>query len=279
VRERRIMAQQLTQAIENDELEIYYQAQASIASGELMGFEALARWNHPTHGFVGPAQFIPIAEETDLILHLGEWVLRKVCQEAATWTRPYPVAVNISPIQFKLANLPELIHEILLETGMPAHRLELEITESALIEDLQRTLDMLRKIKALGVAIAMDDFGTGYSSLSTLQAFPFDKLKIDKSFVDKIGSRQQASVIVTAVLGLGRSLDIPVLAEGVENELQRAFLSGEACAQAQGYFYGRPAPLSEIRHLVYEGARTDAPAEGLLGGGEPLLQIAASRTG
>ena len=134
---------------------------------------------------------------------------------------------------------------------MPPSRLELEITESALIEDLQRTLDMLRKIKALGVAIAMDDFGTGYSSLSTLQAFPFDKLKIDKSFVDKIGSRQQAAVIVTAVLGLGRSLDIPVLAEGVESEEQRSFLDSEACAQAQGYLFGKPAPLSDIRHIVY----------------------------
>jgi diguanylate cyclase len=254
VRERRILAQQLTQALENDELEVYYQAQASIATGEIIGFEALARWNHPTHGYISPAQFIPIAEETDLILHLGEWVLRKVCKEAAGWTQPYMVAVNLSPIQFKLANLPELVHEILLETGMPPSRLELEITESALIEDLQRTLDMLRKIKALGVAIAMDDFGTGYSSLSTLQAFPFDKLKIDKSFVDKIGSRQQAAVIVTAVLGLGRSLDIPVLAEGVENEEQRSFLDSEACAQAQGYLFGKPAPLADIRHIVYASA-------------------------
>ena len=257
VRERRILAQQLTQAIENDELEVYYQAQASIATGEIIGFEALARWNHPTHGYISPSQFIPIAEETDLILHLGEWILRKVCKEAAHWTKPYTVAVNLSPIQFKLANLPELVHEILIETGMPPHRLELEITESALIEDLQRTLDMLRRIKALGVAIAMDDFGTGYSSLSTLQAFPFDKLKIDKSFVDKIGSRQQATVIVTAVLGLGRSLDIPVLAEGVENEEQRSFLDSEACAQAQGYLFGRPAPLADIRHLVY--ATEDSP--------------------
>jgi diguanylate cyclase (GGDEF)-like protein len=251
VRERRILAQQLTQAIENDELEIYYQAQASVATGEIIGFEALARWNHPKHGFISPSQFIPIAEETDLILHLGEWVMRRVCTEAATWTRPYPVAVNLSPIQFKLPDLPELVHRVLLETGMPPHRLELEITESALIEDLQRTLDTLRRIKALGVSIAMDDFGTGYSSLSTLQAFPFDKLKIDKSFVDKIGSRQQASVIVTAVLGLGRSLDIPVLAEGVENEVQRAFLTSEACQQAQGYLFGRPQPLSAIRDLVY----------------------------
>ena len=259
VRERRILGQQLKQAIENDELEVHYQAQASVASGEIIGFEALARWNHPTRGAIAPSQFIPIAEETDLILMLGECVLRKVCTEAANWTRPYIVAVNLSPIQFKLPNLPEIIHQILLETGMPAARLELEITESALIEDLQRTLDMLRKIKALGVSIAMDDFGTGYSSLSTLQAFPFDKLKIDKSFVDKIGSRQQATVIVTAVLGLGRSLDIPVLAEGVETDIQRDFLFGEACAQAQGYLYGRPLPLDEIRHLVYADA--EAPVD------------------
>lgn len=260
VRARRILAQQLTQAIENDELEVFYQAQASIATGEIIGFEALARWNHPVHGYIAPSQFIPIAEETDLILHLGEWILRKVCKEAANWTQPYSVAVNLSPIQFKMANLPELIHQILLETGMPPGRLELEITESALIEDLQRTLDMLRRIKALGVAIAMDDFGTGYSSLSTLQAFPFDKLKIDKSFVDKIGSRQQAAVIVTAVLGLGRSLDIPVLAEGVENEEQRSFLDNEACAQAQGYLFGKPAPLADIRHLVYASPETKVTA-------------------
>jgi diguanylate cyclase (GGDEF)-like protein len=257
VRERRVMAQQLKQAIEDDQLEIYYQAQASVSTGEIIGFEALARWNHPVHGFVGPGQFIPIAEETDLILHLGEWVLRKVCQEAANWTRPYTVAVNLSPIQFKMPNLPEVIHQILLDSGMPPHRLELEITESALIEDLQRALDTLRRIKALGVAIAMDDFGTGYSSLSTLQAFPFDKLKIDKSFVDKIGSRQQATVIVTAVLGLGRSLDIPVLAEGVETELQRKFLDGESCQQAQGYLFGKPAPLEGIRHIVFGSGQSE----------------------
>ena len=235
MRERRILAQQLTQAIENDELEVHYQAQASIATGEIIGFEALARWNHPTHGYIAPSQFIPIAEETDLILHLGEWVLRKVCKEAANWTQPYhgggqPLA---HPVQARRTCRSSSTRSC-WRPACRAHRLELEITESALIEDLQRTLDMLRRIKALGVAIAMDDFGTGYSSLSTLQAFPFDKLKIDKSFVDKIGSRQQATVIVTAVLGLGRSLDIPVLAEGVENEEQRAFLDSEACAAGAG---------------------------------------------
>jgi diguanylate cyclase (GGDEF)-like protein len=250
VRERRILSQQLKQALEDNELEIHYQAQASVSTGEIVGFEALARWKHPVRGYISPTEFIGIAEETDLILMLGEWVLRRVCTEAAGWAQPYMVAVNLSPIQFKLPDLPELVHRVLLETGMPASRLELEITESALIDDLQRALDMLRRIKALGVSIAMDDFGTGYSSLSTLQAFPFDKLKIDKSFVDKIGTRHQSTVIVTAVLGLGRSLSIPVLAEGVESEAQRDFLNSEACQQAQGYLFGRPVPLSELEHIV-----------------------------
>jgi EAL domain-containing protein (putative c-di-GMP-specific phosphodiesterase class I) len=152
---------------------------------------------------------------------LGEWVLARACREAAQWTQPYTIAVNLSPIQFKTPRLPEIIHEILTETGMPPHRLELEITESALVEDTRRTLEMLRCIKTLGVSIAMDDFGTGYSSLSTLQAFPFDKLKIDRSFVEKINaSGGQASVIVNAVLGLGKSLSIPVLAEGIETHQQ-----------------------------------------------------------
>ena len=189
MRERRILAQQLTQAIENDELEVFYQAQASIATGEIIGFEALARWNHPVHGYVAPAQFIPIAEETDLILHLGEWILRKVCKEAANWTQPYTVAVNLSPIQFKLANLPELVHQILLETGMPpagwswrspraryrgpaAHARHAAADQGARRGDRHGRFRhrLLLALHAAGV--------------------PFDKLKIDKSFVDKIGSRR-----------------------------------------------------------------------------------------
>ena len=261
VRARRILAQQLTHAIENNELEVFYQAQADVATGEVVGFEALVRWNHPTHGYIPPSIFIPIAEETDLIMSLGEWVLRRACTEAADWSEPYKVAVNVSTIQFKLADLPQLVHQILLETGMPPHRLELEITESTLVEDHQRALDILRRIKALGVSIAMDDFGTGYSSLSTLQSFPFDKLKIDKSFVDKIGLSDQDPVIVTAVLGLGKSLSIPVLAEGVENEVQRAFLHSHACHQAQGFYFGHPEPLSGITHIVFgPGGRSVIPA-------------------
>jgi diguanylate cyclase (GGDEF)-like protein len=274
IRERRILAQELKQAIEADQIEVYYQAQATVSTSEVVGFEALARWKHPKRGYIPPSEFIPIAEETDLILQLGEWMLRAVCREAATWTRPYRVAVNVSAVQFKKASLPELIHQILIETGMPPSRLELEITESALIEDLQRALDILRRIKALGVAIALDDFGTGYSSLSTLQAFPFDKLKIDKSFVEKIGSRHQASVIVTAVLGLGKSLAIPVLAEGVETELQLSFLNQESCEQAQGYLFGRPVSLDGIRHIVFDPGLQPALAADAKGAPEPAVATA-----
>ena len=274
LRERRIIAQQLKEAIEHDELDVHYQAQVSVSTGEIIGFEALARWNHPVRGEITPTEFVGIAEETDLILALGEWVLRRACREAAEWTQPYTVAVNLSPIQFKTPRLPEIIHEVLAETGMPPHRLELEITESALVEDTQRTLDMLRCIKMLGVSIAMDDFGTGYSSLSTLQAFPFDKLKIDKSFVERIDDHGQASVIVNAVLSLGKSLSIPVLAEGVENQEQLSFLSDGKCEQAQGFLIARPMPLSDIRTIVYAKNKDEAVPEEILKQDEEPLQQA-----
>jgi diguanylate cyclase (GGDEF)-like protein len=273
LRERRVLAQQLKEAIENDELDIHYQAQVSVETGQIMGFEALARWTHPVRGEITPTEFVGIAEETDLILMLGEWVLRRACREAAKWTQPYTIAVNLSPIQFKTPRLPEIIHEILVETGMPPQRLELEITESALVDDTQRTLDMLRCIKTLGVSIAMDDFGTGYSSLSTLQAFPFDKLKIDKSFVEKINAGGgQASVIVNAVLGLGKSLSIPVLAEGVENHEQMSFLSDGKCEQAQGFLIARPLPLSKIKDIVYATSAATADASRTDHEEEPLQQ-------
>eukprot|EP01035_Chromulina_nebulosa_P038876 gene38876-biopygen25886 len=171
-----------------------------------------------------------MAEETGLILPLGEWVLRKSCAEAARWDKPLSIAVNLSPLQLNQPNLPQIVHEILIETGLSPMRLELEVTESALFKDYQRALDNLRRLKAMGVRIAMDDFGTGFSSLSTLQSFPFDKIKVDKSFVENIHRDARATVIVKAVLGLGRSLDIPVVAEGVETDEQLQFLRGEAKA-------------------------------------------------
>jgi diguanylate cyclase (GGDEF)-like protein len=245
IRERRGMARELREAIAADELVLHYQPLARAVDGEVCGFEALVRWSHPVRGMIPPMEFIPVAEESGLILPLGEWVLRRACAEAASWDRPLRVAVNLSPVQLHQPDLPALVHSVLLETGLAPARLELEVTETALFKDYQRALDNLRRLKALGVRIAMDDFGTGYSSLSTLQSFPFDKIKIDKSFVENIHRHERATAIVRAVLSLGRSLDIPVTAEGVETAEQLAFLRAEACAEVQGYVIGRPRPLGE----------------------------------
>lgn len=245
IRERRALARELRQAITAEELVLHYQPLARAEDGEVCGYEALVRWRHPHRGLVAPIDFIPVAEESGLILPLGEWVLRRACADAAAWDKPLRIAVNLSPVQLHQANLPAVVHEILVETGLAPRRLELEITETALFKDYQRALDNLRRLKALGVRIAMDDFGTGFSSLSTLQSFPFDKIKIDKSFVENIHRHDRATAIVKAVLGLGRSLDIPVTAEGVETLEQLEFLRGEACAEVQGYAIGRPAPLDD----------------------------------
>ncbi len=255
IRERRNLARELRQAIIDEELIVHYQPLARASDGEVCGFEALVRWKHPVRGMVPPLDFIPVAEESGLIGPLGEWVLRRACADAASWDKPLRIAVNLSPLQLNNPALPTLVHEVLITTGLSPARLELEITESALFKDYQRALDNLRRLKALGVRIAMDDFGTGFSSLSTLQSFPFDKIKVDKSFVENIHRDERATVIVRAVLGLGRSLNIPVVAEGVETEEQREFLRGEDCAELQGYAIGRPAPAETL------GAWTnDSPA-------------------
>ncbi|NBB13906.1 EAL domain-containing protein [Caulobacter sp. SLTY] len=246
IRERRNLARELRQAIADEELIVHYQPLARASDGEVCGFEALVRWKHPVRGMVPPLDFIPVAEESGLIAPLGEWVLRRACADAASWDKPLRIAVNLSPLQLNNPGLPALVHEVLINTGLSPTRLELEITESALFKDYQRALDNLRRLKALGVRIAMDDFGTGFSSLSTLQSFPFDKIKVDKSFVENIHRDERATVIVKAVLGLGRSLNIPVVAEGVETEEQRQFLRGEECAELQGYAIGRPAPAETL---------------------------------
>jgi diguanylate cyclase (GGDEF)-like protein len=242
IRERRTLARELRTAISSEQLVVHYQPLAQAGSGDICGFEALVRWNHPTRGLVPPLDFISIAEESGLILGLGEWVLRRACADAVAWEKPLRIAVNLSPVQLHQPTLPQTVHQILLDTGLPPSRLELEITESALFKDYQRALDNLRRLKALGVRIAMDDFGTGFSSLSTLQSFPFDKIKIDKSFVENIHRDDRAMVIVRAVLSLGRSLDIPVTAEGVETAEQLEFLRAEDCTEIQGYAVGRPTP-------------------------------------
>ncbi len=250
IRRRRALSHELKDALANNQFVLHYQVQKTVENGEICGFEALLRWNHPTRGLIPPAEFIPLTEETGLIIPIGEWVLRTACRDAAIWPKPYKVAVNLSPVQFRHANLPAMIHQVLLETGLQPGRLEVEITESTLIENLERTLHILRQIKALGVTIAMDDFGTGYSSLSTLQAFPFDKIKLDRSFVDKVRHEHQSAAIVRAVLSLGKSLQVPVLAEGVETQAHLDFLRQEKCDEVQGFLMGRPAPIDQIMPLV-----------------------------
>jgi diguanylate cyclase len=260
IRDRRLLEHDLRNAIARNELSLVYQPQKNILTGETVGLEALVRWTHPTRGVVPPAEFIPVAEDTGIILPLGEWVLRAACREAATWAQPLTVAVNVSAVQIHNANFAHVVHEILFETGLTPGRLELEITETALVRDLNRALATLRKIKMLGVRIAMDDFGTGYSSLSNLRSFPFDKIKIDRSFIKSVNVNDQAAAIVRSVLGLGRALSLPVLAEGVETAAELKFLESELCNEAQGYLLGKPEKIDRFHALVNGDAAAEAPA-------------------
>ncbi len=249
LRERRALQHELRSAIERSELALHFQPQARIG-GEVTGFEALVRWRHPTHGMIPPGTFIPLAEESGLIISMGEWIMREACRQAASWPKPLHIAINLSPVQFSHGDLPGLVHSVLLETGLAPDRLELEITEGVLIGDFSRAVSILRRLKALGVRIAMDDFGTGYSSLSYLQSFPFDKIKIDQAFISNLERNPQSATIIRAVIGLARGLELPVLAEGVETKEQLAFLAKESCDEVQGYLIGRPLPIEEYAALT-----------------------------
>lgn len=254
IRDRRVLHQDLSMAIKNGELSLAFQPQGaagrSVVESEIIGFEALARWQHPVRGQVSPAEFIPIAEESGLIVEMGEWILREACREAASWPKPLQVAVNLSPAQFMHGDVVGLVHSILIETGLAPSRLELEITEGVLIEDFDRGLALLRRLKALGVRISMDDFGSGYSSLSYLQAFPFDKIKIDRAFIINLGRNPQSAAIVRAVIDLGHGLEMSIIAEGVETVEQLAFLAKEGCDGVQGYLLGKPLPIGKYAGLV-----------------------------
>jgi diguanylate cyclase (GGDEF)-like protein/PAS domain S-box-containing protein len=264
IRDRRVLHQDLSLAIKNGELSLHYQPQAksrdTVAASEIIGFEALARWLHPVRGFVSPVDFIPLAEESGLIVEMGEWILREACREAASWPMPLQIAVNLSPAQFMHGDLVGLVHSILLETGLTPGRLELEITEGVLIEDFDRGLGLLRRLKALGVRISMDDFGSGYSSLSYLQAFPFDKIKIDRAFVMNLGRNPQSAAIVRAVISLGHGLEMSIVAEGVETQEQLGFLANEGCDAVQGYLLGKPLPIAQYATLVGRTAPAANPA-------------------
>ncbi|MGJ4993706.1 sensor domain-containing protein [Bradyrhizobium sp. HKCCYLS3077] len=254
IRDRRVLHQELSVAIKNGELSLYFQPQASsgrtVDASEIIGFEALARWQHPVRGFVPPSDFIPLAEESGMIVEMGEWILREACREAASWPKPLQVAVNLSPAQFVHGDLVALVHSILLETGLSPGRLELEITEGVLIEDFDRGVSLLRRLKALGVRVSMDDFGSGYSSLSYLQAFPFDKIKIDRAFVMNLGRNPQSAAIIRAVIGLGHGMNMSIVAEGVETPEQLGFLAEQGCDSVQGYLLGKPLPIDKYDGVV-----------------------------
>ena len=249
LRERRALQQDLRSAIERNELELHYQPQGRLG-GEIIGFEALVRWRHAQHGMVPPSTFIPLAEESGLIMPLGEWVLRQAIAEAASWPSALQIAVNLSPVQFQHGDLPTLVHGILLETGLPAERLELEITEGVLIGDFNRAVSILRRLKALGVHIAMDDFGTGYSSLSYLQSFPFDKIKIDRTFVANL--EQEPAIGGDHPRG-DRAGARPQSAGGRRRRRDRGaerVPDARGCDQMQGYLLGRPRPIEDYAEVV-----------------------------
>jgi predicted signal transduction protein with EAL and GGDEF domain len=256
VRARRQLEIDLRKAIADEALEIYYQPCLSLQNDRITGCEALVRWRHPERGMISPAEFIPITEETGLINELGEWVLAKACVEATTWPEGINLAVNVSPVQFRSGTLALKIVSALATSGLPAHRLELEITEAVLIRDDEAALDILHQLRGIGVRIALDDFGTGYSSLSYLHRFPFDKIKIDRCFVTGLAEAGGSS-IVQAVVNIAAARHMTTTAEGVETERQQQLLRGLGCTEMQGYLFSAPKPAEQVREIL---SRHDRPA-------------------
>jgi EAL domain-containing protein (putative c-di-GMP-specific phosphodiesterase class I) len=247
---RRMLELDLRNAITRSEFELYYQPIVSLVTNKIVGFEALLRWHHPVRGLVSPLDFIPVAEETGMIVAIGEWVLRTACMEAETWPDDLSVAVNLSVVQFKRSDIITTIEFALAASGLRASRLELEITESVFLRDTPGTLAVLHQLRAMEIGIALDDFGTGYSSLSYLHKFPFSKIKIDQSFVRDLLTNKESMSIVRAVTGLGKSLGIKTLAEGVETLEQLNKLRNKACTEVQGYFFSRPRPANELPLMI-----------------------------
>ncbi len=255
---RRLLEIDLRGALQNQAFELAYQAQVATDSGRIIGVEALIRWNHPTRGRVSPAQFVPLAEETGLIVPIGQWVLRQACRDAVQWPDDLRLAVNLSPVQFKSRTLVADVLAALASSGLAPQRLELEITEAVLIHDTERALSVLHALREHGIRISLDDFGTGYSSLSYLQRFPFDKIKIDRSFVQAMAPGNDAQAIVTAVSSLGTTLGMATTAEGVETPEQLAAVRAAGCTEMQGFLFSRPGPAEAIRDLI--AASTEPPS-------------------
>ena len=248
--QRRMVEQDLRGALANSELLLHYQPQFASHSLRITGYEALVRWDHPLRGRIAPADFIPLAEECGLIVQLGYWVLETACGEAATWAEPYCIAVNLSPVQFRQSDLAQRIASILARTGLDPQRLVLEVTEGVLIDDTDRALAVLTALREQGILIALDDFGTGYSSLNYLRRFPFDRIKIDRTFIQALGKDASADTIVSTILALAHGLRLTVIAEGVETQGQLARLRQQHCDQVQGFLLGKPASNAELHHLV-----------------------------
>jgi diguanylate cyclase (GGDEF)-like protein/PAS domain S-box-containing protein len=257
---RRDMELDLRRAFANGEFEVHYQPLVDIAADRISGFESLLRWQHPEKGMISPADFIPVAEDIGLIVALGEWVLRQACSEAVKWPADVKVAVNLSPVQFRSRNLVQMVISALAHSGLPATRLELEITESLFLAETEANLAILHQLRELGVSISMDDFGTGYSSLSYLRSFPFDKIKIDRSFVKDLAERSDCVAIVRAISGLGRSLNITTTAEGVETIDQLDWLRAEGCNEVQGFLFSAAKPAAEIEALLFRFGRCASQA-------------------
>ncbi len=258
LRARRGLEFDLRKALALKEFELHYQPQLNLETDTVVGFEALLRWRHPTRGMTSPAEFVPLAEEIGLIVPLGEWVVRTACQEAARWPDTVSVAVNLSPAQFKSKRLYDTIVTALATSGLPARRLELEITEGVLMQENAATLATLHRLRDLGIRISMDDFGTGYSSLSYLRSFPFDKIKIDRSFIDELAKKPDSDAIIRAIAGLGMSLGMTTVAEGVETIEQMRRIRAEGCTDVQGYLISKPIPPSDILQLLSDRRRAAA---------------------
>ncbi len=256
---RRALESDLRRAIAMDELEIVYQPLLNLRSNIVVGFEALLRWKHPSRGYVPPSEFIPIAEEIGIIDSIGAWVLTHACMQAATWPESIKLAVNLSPVQFKAGDVVADVIDALRFSRLSACRLELEITESVLMEDTLQAGDALKRLKALGISIALDDFGTGYSSLNYLRKFPFDKIKIDQSFVQEMHKSPDCATIVRAVLMLANELGMVTTAEGVETGEQLEMLKAEGCTEAQGYLISRPVG-GDVTHQLLNSLRLQAVA-------------------
>ncbi len=266
---RRRIENDLRDAIHNDVLRPHYQPLIDLSSGRIIGLEALVRWPHPERGMIPPAEFIPVAEETGLITALGGMMLRRACMDAAAWPDDVCVAVNLSPLQFRTGNVLAQVMEILSQCGLPARRLELEITETLVLEKSDQVLATLHALRALGVRISMDDFGTGYSSLSYLRSFPFDKIKIDRAFVKDLDANRDAQAIIRSIVSLGRGLGVAITAEGVESEAELHCLRAEGCREGQGYLFSRPRPNAEIVKLLQ--AQCDADSATAAHGGAALV--------